>query len=266
MNRTCFRVFGLLLPGLAAVASHSSAQEQKYQLFYGDNLQSKYSVTKQDGRQVMSAQIFDQYGKPRSQPGQIMFGRIVTPGASGKSDTDKWTMNREGFVWTPRVEKIQSVDLASEAKITEQQGFDFEVFRRHEAVIEFKNGYAINLYGARNKDGRIREAGKEGTYLTKTGRKLYPRLIVKKLPGEVAVNAGDAVVTARRAPLMVVRTTLAVIEPGTSLVAKQVEDEWVAVSVQQAGKTVTGWINKQHLTVPGKEFEERILKVEDRRD
>lgn len=85
-----------------------------------------------------------------------------------------------GYIWTPRAEKLNGIDLTGENKITEFPGFDFEVFKDHEAVIGFRNGYGINLYGARIQTKEVLASGAKGTYLTKDGKKLYGRLVCEK--------------------------------------------------------------------------------------
>lgn len=60
------------------------------------------------------------------------------------------------------------------------------------------------------------------------------------------ITPGDMVVTERNTPLKIRSTTLATLSKGTELVAGEVNDDWISVSIDQRGKTVTGWLYSPH--------------------
>lgn len=263
------RVFGcvrtwILLMNVICWGSAVIAQEGQYQLFWGDNMQSRYSVVKEGQEQKMSPQIFDAYGKPRAEAGQLIVGSVVQNKNFGASNEPAWAAGpwevADGFAWTPRVESLNGFDLTSESKLTDQSGFNFTAFERHPAVIRFANGYAVNLFGTRVKDNSVIGPGKEGTYLSSSGDKLVPRLITRLNASRRPIRKGDPIVTTVQAPLMDSTETRAVVPAGAKLLASDVTDQWVAVTVNQAGRTITGWISRQNLALAGAQFEERLLK------
>ena len=127
----------------------------------GADFFSLYSVVKKADRLSITADIPDTTG-------QMVFRGIL------------WRIHGpvlNGYAWTPRAENMNGIDLASQDKITSLPGFSFDDFKKHEAVIQFGNGFAVNLFGAIIEDKSIVKAGSSQTYLSKDGRKLHGRMI-----------------------------------------------------------------------------------------
>ncbi len=247
-------VLGSLLPQVFA-------QDSQYNMFYGENMQSEYSVTKkEDGQQVMGAQVFNPNGTPRAQPGRLVAGQVVRMG----SDTTRlpsrgFQMNTDGRVWTPRIKDFGGFDLSSQANLTDQPGFDLNAFEKHPAVIRFANGYAINLFAAKVKSHKILSSGDRGTYRTDDGKPLHARLIARSGKDNVVIQPGDKVIVVSSASLMVAKKKLTDASVGTEFEAIRVQGPWVGVKIEHGAEMVYGWVNKEHLAVPGREFVETIL-------
>jgi hypothetical protein len=255
----------------------------------GATLTAGFTVLKENGQQKIVLTIPDSHGKTRSAGYIPMESRNVN---FGKSHIPRYqTVLMDTNVWTPRLETLNSLDLASEKKVIEQPGFDFEEFTNHPAVIKFGNGYAVNLFGAiahapepiaAAQEGdvaaplaspqeltllvnyvprRLQIVGLgKGAYLSSSGKKLLPRLVTRVDVTKVSIRPGDRVRTVGEAALMDADKTRTMVPAHTELVATDVRDPWVGVSVEQDRAIITGWIERRYLTVPGKEFEERILK------
>jgi Ca2+-binding EF-hand superfamily protein len=72
---------------------------------------------------------------------------------------------------------------------------------------------------------------------------------------EPQIKAGDKIVVLHDTHMQAGDEKLAPIQAGTVLVAGEVRGEWVAVSVVQNGKTITGWTsNRQLVTDPRQAF------------
>jgi hypothetical protein len=247
-------VLGSLLP-------RAFAQEGQFDMFYGEDMQSEYSVTKKEGKQVMSAQVFNADGSPRAEPGRLVAGRIVRMGAdSTQQPPGSFQMNTNGRVWTPRVERLNGFDLSSTANLTDQPDFDWKAFEQHPAVIRFSNGYAVNLFAAKVKNHEILGAGDRGTYRTEDGKPLPARLIARTSSKNATIRPGDKIVVVSSASLMDADQKVADVAVGTTLEARKVQEQWVAVQMRQGSQTITGWLNKEHLAVSGRGFVERIFK------
>jgi len=65
--------------------------------------------------------------------------------------------------------------------------------------------------------------------------------------GEEPIRPGDKVVTTTEAAVKVGTRTLATVPSHTELTAKAVRGDWVAVTIQQDGKDISGWVHIQQL-------------------
>ena len=74
-------------------------------------------------------------------------------------------------------------------------------------------------------------------------------------PEHPAIRTGDTVVTVDAAPLKAGRQTLLTIDVGMELVVAQVQGKWLAVTVQQGGEEVSGWVQSEHVQLVGKAVE-----------
>lgn len=61
--------------------------------------------------------------------------------------------------------------------------------------------------------------------------------------GETPIRPGDRVVATEEAPIQVGTTTLATIAPGKEMVVTAVNGDWVAATVRQDAKDISGWIH-----------------------
>jgi hypothetical protein len=61
-------------------------------------------------------------------------------------------------------------------------------------------------------------------------------------PGQTVKVTGD------NAAVKIGTETLATVAAGTELAALQVKGDWVQVTVEQAGRKITGWVHRRHLT------------------
>ena len=68
---------------------------------------------------------------------------------------------------------------------------------------------------------------------------------------EAPIRPGDKVVTTAEAAVKVGARTLATVPSNTELIAKAVKDHWVAVTVEQDGGGVTGWVHRKYLSSHG---------------
>jgi hypothetical protein len=130
------------------------------------------SRSEKSGELTLSTKIPDEFGKIKGE------GRIAMnfrPGLWGGQVELIW----DGYVWTPRVERIGKVDLSGENKITELPEFDFDSFSKCPEVIPLANHYLVNLFGAIIQDRKIIRPGSKKTYLNNEGKKLHGRIISK---------------------------------------------------------------------------------------
>jgi tetratricopeptide (TPR) repeat protein len=242
----------LALSALLTVATLTlPARAQQYNLFYGDNMKSRYSITKDNGLRQLSPTIFDRYGKARREPGQLMIGRLHNP-QSGQTGTAQ--TNTNGYVWTPRALHIDDMDMSESGKISHLPDFNLESFVKHPAVIEFTNGYAVNLYGAEVANYEIISPGKEGTYLTNTDRPLPARLISVAIKPSLPLVVGERVVAVESCEIRSGNDVLGTITPGTSLPVLETQQPWIRTVVRQSEKDVTGWVASGNL----RRIEERV--------
>lgn len=64
---------------------------------------------------------------------------------------------------------------------------------------------------------------------------------------EAPIRTGHKVVTTAEAAVQVGARTLATVPPNTELLVTAVKDQWVAVTIQQDGEHVSGWVDRKHL-------------------
>ncbi|UCC32659.1 MAG: hypothetical protein JSU86_10315 [Phycisphaerales bacterium] len=140
-----------------------------------DTLESRYLVQGVNGRFVAVSALPDPAGVTRDgEPrGAVTMIPIMVPGQA--EATLRPVLN--GTVWTPHVEHAAGVDLSQVVYLTKVTGFDFDAFKSHPAVVPFKNGYAVNLYGARVWDGFVCSYQPTENYKSSGGRNLPGRLI-----------------------------------------------------------------------------------------
>lgn len=148
----------------------ASRRNQPYKIF-GEDMISIYSVLAKGKGLELTARIPDVDGK-LTYRGLLM--QMSTLGLTGNVVS---STGANGYVWTARIEKIGAVDLSTEGKVTRLPGFDFDSFSKTNGVIQFANGYAVNLFGAIIENKRIVKAGSEKTYLDSSGKRLYGRII-----------------------------------------------------------------------------------------
>lgn len=60
-------------------------------------------------------------------------------------------------------------------------------------------------------------------------------------------SVGDRITTVDESPVMTGNTTHAVLPAGSRLIATDVRDNWVAVTIERGGRSITGWISREHL-------------------
>jgi hypothetical protein len=160
----------------------ASRRNQPYKIF-GEDMISIYSVLAKGKGLELTARIPDVDGKLRYR-GLLMQMSTLGLGGNVVSST-----GANGYVWTARIEKIGALDLSTEGKVTRQPGFDFDSFSKTDGVIQFANGYAVNLFGAIIENRRIVKAGSEKTYLDNSGKRLYGRIISRtEKDGKVIVE------------------------------------------------------------------------------
>ena len=253
-----FKICGLcsLTLVLSVLQASGWSQADLYQPL-GIAHQSAYGMIKENGEQKVSTTLFDAYGNPLPGAGRFAITGLVTPNGSGPRASIA-----DGRVWTTRVESIEGIDLSTPGKITDNPRFSLDSFRKHPAVMEFGNGFAVNLFGAINQQNRIISGGKEGTYLNAAKKPLPARLISKAKPGTTPVAVGDKIVALRQSKIMSEYEIRGVVEAGTQLTAKDVRGNWILVSTAIDGATVTGWIRRSDTLRAGVAIEERILRVE----
>lgn len=258
MNAKCNTSFCSLFVALLVTLSARFGLAQEPSIFdLMDDFRGVYSVSKQKGVQVPSTVIYDPYGKPRRDSGRLAHtGRLMKTPDGNLSVADSHLTN--GRVWTPRVEEFLGLDLSKDSKIVDQPGFSNELLEKHPAIIEIVNGYAVNLYGATVRHNQVVDSGGEETYLTKAGKRLFGRLIVKE--DQTKIVAGNKVVTTRRTALMEGTKVLATVERDIPLVADEVRDIWVGVTLHKDDRKLRGWILTRDLTRSAGQFEEIILK------
>jgi hypothetical protein len=262
MNRTHAINISVTTIALVLLGAAARGQEGKYRAAWGTDLQSRYSVSKDDiGNQLMSPRLFDPHGDPRSEPGRIVAYSVVKPDPDGTAPIGQTpqTINTDGKVWTPRAETIGELDLSQPGRISDQASSDLVAFGRHPAVVTFDNGFAVNLYGAKCQDDKIVGAGTEGTYLTDNGRALPARLLRPLRTPGTQVHPGDTIVTVSKCQLMDGRRVVGAVKPYAMFRATAVNGKWVKVSVHRKEGTVKGWINVENLAGQEARWEEVVL-------
>ena len=127
---------------------------------FGANFINMFSICKSDTGLSLSPDIPDANGIPA-------FKGVLW------SSTDQ----RSGYIWTPRIEKIAGMDLSENRKIVDQPSFSFDSLQKAGKVIQFANGYGINLYGAVMDAGSVVQAGTTLGYASADGKRIPGRLI-----------------------------------------------------------------------------------------
>jgi hypothetical protein len=146
----------------------------------GSDIVNRFYVVNKGHKLILSPDIPDEHGIPQKGKGLLFISRTV--GIDGKTSS----ASPNGFVWTPRIEAIRNADLASENPFAGSNLKLSDIINNNK-VIEFNNGYGINLYGAKIKDGNIIGFRSQGTYLTRDGRRL-PGFLLKTEAGKVPRN------------------------------------------------------------------------------
>lgn len=133
-----------------------------------------FSICKVKGNKLkISADIPDELGNMQKGKGFFIANKLLI--VDGKAVA---MLPDEGIIWTPRVEQIGNFDLSDPNKLIDRPGFDFKTYKNDINVIPFKNGYAINLYGAELLKGGDVLPGKDSKcYFNKDGISLRGRLI-----------------------------------------------------------------------------------------
>ena len=164
-----------LFETLALIAYDFGAKNRGGFRVFGEDFASIFSVFRKDNGLEISAKIPDVDGQLKYR------GMVWTVPTQSVGVNPRIVSNtaRNGWVWTARVERIGETDVTIEGEISSLPTFDFGKFTQAEGVVQFANGYAVNLFGAIIEDASIVKAGSEKTYLTDSGRKLYGRVISK---------------------------------------------------------------------------------------
>jgi hypothetical protein len=127
---------------------------------FGANFINMFSICKNGAQLTLSPDIPDANGIPA-------FKGVLW------SSTDR----RSGYIWTPRVEQFAGMDLSENRKIVDQPSFSFDSLQKDGKVIEFANGFGINLYGAVVDAGSVVQAGTALGYAGADGKRIPGRLI-----------------------------------------------------------------------------------------
>lgn len=155
--------------------THSVQQDGEGQLpasvVAPEDAESKYFLENRNGELVATSEL----PVPKEEAtGEILLETILRPGEA------KGTLRvvQNGYVWTAPVSKIGALDLTNAEPLSTQEGFSLEDLRKDPAVIPFKNGYAVNLWGAKVRDGYICAHIPKQAYKTASGQVLLGRLFI----------------------------------------------------------------------------------------